>query len=477
MVIQFKFLMCFLMGVLCNSVLNAQYQLGMRLENSAGLNSLAINPSSILSSTSKWEIHLAGAGLFFENDYFFLKNTNLSRLFRHRNTASLVFEQNSNAPNVFEIDFAQGNQNRFFNTNLYVAGPGVAYKLSENQSIAVFSQLRSMVTSNKLPGDYSYYHITNRPLNQTFPIKPYKGALLNWMEIGISYAQKIQMADQNLDVGLSLKYLSGYDALSLRSKGTYEHTVINRNDFTMAGTDFSYLYSPVEALLSQVRGRGASLDIGVNYLISPKKSRNTWKIGASLTDIGLIKFTGISRLDYQSNDTLTVIGNDFSNTDISNGLDDVTDRFVQTVIGNSSDLTRRNNTNLFTPTTFIVHSDYQYNKNIFFNGLWAQSIQIFGSGPVNGSLLAFTPRWEDKWYSFSLPISLYQWQKLRVGLACRIGYFSIGSDNIGSIVRKNDFTGTDLYTSLKIPIGNFGNDFSFRRMGKKVKGSLECYPM
>ncbi|HMP29079.1 MAG TPA: hypothetical protein PKD85_05740, partial [Saprospiraceae bacterium] len=160
-----KNIFIFLLSQLVCSTIFAQHQLGMRLEKNAGINSIAINPANILSSNAKWEFHLIGGGLFFENDYFFLRNTSANRLIRQRSDIQLVFDQRSDAPNIFEIDFGRGNQNRFLSTNGYLAGPAVAYKLQEDKSIAIFSQIRSIAGSNKIPGDYSYYHITNRPFN------------------------------------------------------------------------------------------------------------------------------------------------------------------------------------------------------------------------------------------------------------------------------------------------------------------------
>ncbi|HMP29077.1 MAG TPA: DUF5723 family protein, partial [Saprospiraceae bacterium] len=112
---------------------------------------------------------------------------------------------------------------------------------------------------------------------------------------------------------------------------------------------------------------------------------------------------------------------DFNNVDFDNGLDAVTDRFIQNVLNNSPRLIRGVSKSVFTPSTLFLQADYRWNKSIYVNGLYAQSIQFLGAGPVNGSMLAITPRLEDKWYSISLPISLYQWQKVRVGLAARLG--------------------------------------------------------
>lgn len=461
--------------VLASIIAHSQHQLGMRLESNAGINSLLINPSLILNNKSKWEIHLAGAGLFLNNNYTYIKNASLNSLFKQRNNLEIVFDESPDGPGVFEIDFNQGSKRRFINASSYIAGPGISYKISESNTLSLFSAMRGEMGSNNIPGQYSYYHITNRPFNQPFPVKPFQAAGATWLEIGVGYAHQLPYFDKKLDIGINIKYLRGYDMMYLQSKSTYDHSIINTNDFSMSGPDFSFGYSNPESLLSSGRGRGLSLDMGVNYTLIASKEGYKLKIGAALNDLGAIKFNNITRLDLQSESLYNVRGSYFNSLNSTSTLDNVTDLFIQNVIGGTGGLTRTNTKMIITPATIILQADYALNKNLFFNGLWVQSLQYFGSGPVKGSLIAFTPRWESQWYSLSLPLSVYQWQKIRTGFAARLGYLTIGSDDVGSILFRKNFTGTDIYASLKFHFGKIdGNRY---RMGKKGKKSDECYPL
>ncbi|HMP29078.1 MAG TPA: DUF5723 family protein, partial [Saprospiraceae bacterium] len=120
-------------------------------------------------------------------------------------------------------------------------------------------------------------------------------------EVGVNYAQSLELGEKPVDVGISVKYLNGYDMVSIQSKTRYDHAVINTNDFSMTGTNFEYAYSPIQSMFSQVRGRGASVDIGMSYTLpSNDKKGYQWKIGASITDIGWLKFNNIRSLGFQS---------------------------------------------------------------------------------------------------------------------------------------------------------------------------------
>jgi len=70
-------------------------------------------------------------------------------------------------------------------------------------------------------------------------------------------------------------------------------------------------------------------------------------------------------------------------------------------------------------------------------------------------------------------MTLYNWQDFRLGTSMRIGFLTVGSDNIGGFVGKSALTGMDFYFSLKAnPFTlNFLGGSGGRRKGKSVK----CY--
>ena len=121
-----------------------------------------------------------------------------------------------------------------------------------------------------------------------------------------------------------------------------------------------------------------------------------------------------------------------------------------------------------------MQADYALVPYVYLNGLLVQRVPFGNVSLSRGNLLAFTPRFEHRWFSAALPISLYNYSDMRVGAAVRLAFFTIGSENLGSIIGNDNFTGTDLYFALRINpfslgFGNWGG-WSSRR-GKNVK----CY--
>ncbi len=87
------------------------------------------------------------------------------------------------------------------------------------------------------------------------------------------------------------------------------------------------------------------------------------------------------------------------------------------------------------------------------------------------------PRFESRWIDVSLPFSVYEWEEFRVGLAARLAFLTIGTDDLGSILQRSDFNGSDLYFAIKLHpfklIG--GNNRRPGRSGGRNKGGVRCY--
>ena len=80
------------------------------------------------------------------------------------------------------------------------------------------------------------------------------------------------------------------------------------------------------------------------------------------------------------------------------------------------------------------------------------------------NVVSVFPRYESKWFMFSLPISIYEYESVRVGTAMRIGFLTVGSDHLLSLFGKSDFRGSSFYAALKIiPFGKRGQSKSSER--------------
>jgi hypothetical protein len=63
--------------------------------------------------------------------------------------------------------------------------------------------------------------------------------------------------------------------------------------------------------------------------------------------------------------------------------------------------------------------------------------------------LSVTPRYETQYFEVNLPVSLYDFRYPRMGVAARIWFLTLGTDNLLGFLNLTDFTGFDLYVSVK----------------------------
>ncbi len=66
------------------------------------------------------------------------------------------------------------------------------------------------------------------------------------------------------------------------------------------------------------------------------------------------------------------------------------------------------------------------------------------------SLFAIIPRYETDRFELSTPLSLHDFNELRLGLSARYGFFTLGTDKLGAFLGLNNFDGFDFYMMVKI---------------------------
>lgn len=96
---------------------------------------------------------------------------------------------------------------------------------------------------------------------------------------------------------------------------------------------------------------------------------------------------------------------------------------------------------------------------------------------VSFLILVVTPRFESRWWGASLPLSILNYEQVRIGLAARLAFLTIGTDHLLSFVGQKKLSGTDFYLSLKINAFNLGRLGSNGGFGSGNGGgkNTKCY--
>lgn len=424
----FVFSSAFVLSLTVNTA--AQESLGATLDNYTPVNGMLLNPSAIVGQRPWLDIHLLGGGGSFMNNSGYINDKRITEV------ASLT-----------GISYNTNPKHAWAQIDADLLGPG--FSLSKGKhAFGVHTAARVVANAQKLPlalaQSFMEENITSG--NQTYHLDNARIKALAWLELGLSYGRIWSRFDRHLlTVGATLNRLFGLHGSALFiDEGTL--TVIDRElsfsdgkgRFANSSTGFT-------------RGGGWSGSVGFTYkrmihdithyvphsrkvacLTLPYR----FKFMASLVDVGAIRFKHESFVG-----TLEESGDYVEAVSISG----VVDTNFPSVASSPFIAT--------TPMALNVQYDYNFNKGFFINAFLLQRIalpSLFGVERAN--VLAVTPRFERRIFAASLPVSLINYRRPRVGFALRISTFTIGTEHLVPFLVPSDIYGADFYFHLRLRI-------------------------
>ncbi|MFI0430061.1 DUF5723 family protein [Mariniflexile sp. HMF6888] len=454
--------------------LQAQSYLGFLTDNYSGVNSVISNPANIVDSRFRADINLVGMSAFVGNDYY------------NMNIIKAIKDDDYN----FEGESRQNPKiNNNGGVNVDVMGPSFMFNINDTNSIAVFTRARTFVNANGINGRDLYAIDEDGNTDYTVNEDNFNAFGQTWAEIGLSYARVlVNERETFLKGGISLKYLKGggsayvagrnitvfYDADGAMFSGGGTTGSVSSTGEVIYGRfddfdrdDYEYKF-PKSAV-------GLGVDIGIIYEWRPNyrdyKPRKVWpnrltykeqnkyklKLGFSITDIGSINYKdGIEDFFDITNTNVSeeAIDNEDNLYDILNNLYTLTN----STIGYKAIL----------PTALHLNADWRFKNNFYLN--FNTDIALTGKGQIHTSkitnIASLTPRFESKWLSFYMPLSMVQYAGFQVGAGLRLGPLYLGSSSLFTNLMSEKSKGANFYAGLKIPLFH----------GKYDKGSnCNCY--
>lgn len=487
----------------------SQEMLGISTSNYSGTNGIQFNPSYAAQSLLKWDINLITMDIFVDNNYIYMPQSNL---FKFINTASTYgtlttegYRTNENENSVLKR--YKKNNRKYVNENLTLRLPAIMIS-GKKSGFGLHLAVRSAVSVNRLHysmAEVGYLGMVNPEVQlQDFSARGGRINTLTWGELGATYAKVIKDNKYQLEkIGITLKYLQGFGALYFNNKSfdyyIQPDSTPKRQDLLISNINADYGYTDYNSFTgnpgSWLKGFGAGMDIGYTFekrsFFRPRyelmkgnsglkqyKSNYKWKLGISLLDIGLIRFvknSGRFVFDNVKNDWYRVDTADFA--DLHDWDTSMSKRFYD----NINHSKQGNSFNIWLPSALSIQGDYYLGGSFYLNATLIQRIPHFHSSGVDRTnLLAITPRYETPLFDISMPIVLYQYQDPRIGLAARIGFFSIGTDKLGGFVGKHNFTGFDFYIAIKL-MSFIKNKVNPKEnslpevIDRKTRSAINCY--
>ncbi|XMO86590.1 DUF5723 family protein [Algibacter sp. AS12] len=439
-------------------IMDAQSYLGFLTDNYSGVHSLISNPANITDSRFKTDINLGGVSVFGGNDYYGINVWDASRDGYSFDMAAKI---NSNGANSALV-------------NTDVLGPSFMFNLSKNSSIAVFTRARAFVNANDF--DDASIAAIDDDSTRDFILNEAQLNVLghSWGEAGITYARTLVNKNKHfLKGGVSLKYLQGLGSVFITGTDIYvdydaDGTAFfggeNTGSITTSG-DLTYARSAefdnddYDIKLPD-NANGVGVDFGFVYELRPNykdyktsgyspynfkhKNKYKLKVGVSVTDIGFV--------DYKDavNETFNVNFDDLNQDDYEDTAEDLGSFLnsyyirANTETGYKIDL----------PTALHLNVDWSLSNTIYLNLNTDYSLISKNRITANrvANLVSFTPRYESKWFSFYVPLTVIENNGFRVGYGFRAGPVYVGSGSILSAFGSDNNRQADIYAGVKVPV-------------------------
>lgn len=435
--------------LICILSAQAQENLGIANSNYAGTDGVYINPSSIVDSKVFLDIRIVGASAFLHNNYIYLPKEDF------------YFPRDIGKAFPEPLDKYNG-RNKYGYMDVAAHLPAFTLSIGDH-GFGFHADVRSITGAYNVPqsvAKFAYEGLNYNPQHLTqFDEKNFFGNSMSFAEFGLSYGFILKKFNRELvTVGITGKYLVGFMGAGFDVKeGSFQ--VLDDEDMVVSNFDGELGYAS-----GWGSGKGVGVDIGFTYKrmmedvthYSPhtkaggcKTADYKWKIGASLLDVGRVKFnrntthqTYSTASTYWANyDTTTV-------TDVNSTGDVISGQFVEGV-----DVVTKNHYNSWLPVAGSVQFDYNLGKNFYINSTLVQGIRFPGMlTSMRPNLISVTPRYERKRFEVAMPVSLVHFQYPQFGLMLRLNNLVIGTDRLSTYLFNWDVYGADIYFTLKVPI-------------------------
>ncbi|NNE30369.1 MAG: hypothetical protein HKN16_12080 [Saprospiraceae bacterium] len=460
------------------SNLFSQERMGLQIEKYSGVNALRINPGNGALSPFSWDVNLVGAGLFVENRFAFAQPTNLFHMIM--NSGNLMVNdpagENPNpGPNDILVDYFSDSKERMLSMDISLLGPSFMVQFGENHSIGILTEANVVMGGFNLDKNLGIYDLVDVADDTRIEIEAFDLSGMAWSEFGFHYSYSKENYLGKFSIGANLKLLKGYEGFYLNVAKPISAHKVSSDSVSVDPIDLGFGMTnrtmESSSFTPNPIGNGFGMDLGMTWIFDVEEDDYRAKVGLSLVDIGKISFDKwTEKYRVRSTDMM----NDLD-TDAFSGIDNVEEAVEELgnqFMGDTTSFKQIGGFEMWTPAGLSIQGDFQIIKGLYVGAILTNRLSLGEISVPRNNTLAVYPRFENRWFGIGFPMVVNNWQDFRLGTSARVGFLTIGSDNLGSLIGKSTLTGTDLYFALKV------NPFEIGLFGKKSKKkgkSVRCY--
>ncbi|BDS12652.1 DUF5723 family protein [Aureispira anguillae] len=434
--------------------IQAQHYTGVAESHYAGYLGLDINPANVVTPYFKTDINLLTYNLSFVNDYATLRWDSLA------NGTGDFFDRLSYKNGTNEANLA-------FNGELTLLGGIVS--IGDKMGVGFGIKSRFLLNARGINKDLIRMSASGLE-DSTFYGSSYTDdysylSAMAWNEYSVAFgAEVFNTGKHYLKVGGALKLLQSVGSFYVHAKDI-SYAFYNADTILNASGQISF--GGNEAMLDMFNGKGMpdfynqfgggnfgfAADFGAVYEYRPDSEKEyKLKAGLSFHDIGFVSY----KKDLTSSNTITFKNSTF-NINMFDGIEDLSE-INKIIIQDTSQFNHNQgeeNYLMQTPSRMNLFVDYKVVKGFYVSFL--SEISLFDrNNPhkiVGINSFELTPRYDFKWFGFSLPISYVQNSGFNLGLGLRVGPVFAGSSNLIDLVRAgNEIDKFNVYFGFRIPL-------------------------
>lgn len=452
--------------------------LGVVFSTYSGVSSTMLNPAMMTGSKVYLDINLVSGSTFAKNDMFYAPP--------EANTIKGILTN--------DIDLSKGpfNFDRGYNyygspSDKHIAAigrlmlPSVMLQNGKH-AYAFTSGVRSYQTGNNIPYELPVMFFEGLGyeayLGKEFDFNHFSITGMSWVELGLSYAYDFYYRGKDaMSFGVTVKGLLGLEGTYFKVDNL-NMVIVDENTINFKNFDADFGYSlPLDYdndelnLQPFVKGFGVGIDLGFLYtrrnssmaydgedkLCAKPYNDYIYKFGLSILDLGSIGFKQNTEL--QSFDNVGVYWENFDTTQYA-GVSGTLQNYSSAFYGDPAAAYRGDQIRIGTPATISVQFDYNFQNNLYIAAMWSHPLRFNLETVWRPSQLAVVPRYENRYFGVSIPIGIFDYQYPQVGFAVRLYSVTIGTEWLGPYLGNRDFTGLDIYFSMKINL-NKGSCMSY----------------
>ena len=415
-----------------------QSHVGVASERYSGFNGTAINPTSFINSPIDQEINVFGIDFQFDSDYGFIKNSSYLDLGDVFSKIKITNPFTDDGIDDLSINMNNSDKPYSILTSLQLNGPSYIFKFNSGDNTFSFGlglNQRINISSLEFNSGYNYNNFRKENFGNEILFDQTNSKLYgaNWSEIKLNFAYtNNNKSSISQSFGLNFKINIPY--ISIQANQESPIKMIHRDLDTMIFlNDFKTEISLDARNPFKRRGSGFAFDLGYSIFKKKEYSKDKhsyiYKLGFSVLDLGFLSLNKLSSVHYY--EIFSPKELDIKDID---SYQDLSER----VYGDASKSLKDKSFKLSTPSALSIQFDYNFFRSFYFNTTIINRLTVGNKTLVRPNILNSSLRIEKPKYSFILSSTLYEYEKLMIGLSSRLGplYFSI--DNISNMFFKQN---------------------------------------